>query len=47
MGLDDAKRIRQRIAPETTIVLTHLDSRPHLDGLANTIPAEDLKTFRF
>jgi ribonuclease BN (tRNA processing enzyme) len=47
MGLDDARRIRQRIAPETTIVLTHLDGRPELNGLAKTITAEDLKTFRF
>lgn len=47
MGLDDAKDIRQRIAPETTIVLTHLDAQPHLDGLKNVVTAEDLKTFRF
>ena len=47
MGLDDVKVIRERIAPETTIVLTHLNGRPHLDGLANVVTAEDLKTFRF
>jgi len=47
MGLDDAKVIRERIAPETAIVLTHLDGSPHLDGLKNVVTAEDLKTFRF
>ena len=47
MGLDDAKVIRGRIAPETAIVLTHLDGSPHLDGLKNVVTAEDLKTIRF
>ena len=47
MGLDDVKVIRKRIAPETTMVLTHLGGQPHLDGLANVITAADLKTFRF
>ena len=44
MGLDDVKVIRRRIAPETTLVLTHLGSQPHLNGMANTLVAEDLKT---
>ena len=47
MGLDDVKKVRQRIAPDTTLVLTHLTSRPATNGLANTLVAEDLKTFRF
>ena len=47
MGLDDVRVIRKRIAPETTMVLTHLGGQPHLDGLANVITAADLKTFRF
>lgn len=46
MGLDDVKLIRQRLSPETTIVLTHLGGTPTLNGLANTLVAEDLKTFR-
>jgi ribonuclease BN (tRNA processing enzyme) len=47
MGLDDIKVIRRRISPETTIILTHLDAKPSVNGLANTLVAEDLKTFRF
>ncbi len=47
MGLDDAKIIRGRISPHTRIVLTHLNSQPVLNGLANTLVAGDLKTFRF
>ena len=47
MGLDDVKVIRKRIAPDTKIVLTHLDARPQLNGLKNTVVALDLKTFRF
>ena len=47
MGIDDVKVIRKRIAPETKIVLTHLNGQPQLNGLKNTVAAEDLKTFRF
>jgi ribonuclease BN (tRNA processing enzyme) len=47
MGMDDIKVIRQRISPATTMVLTHLDAKPHLNGLPNTLVAEDLKTFTF
>jgi hypothetical protein len=47
MGLDDVKIIRKRIAPETTMVLTHLTGQPHLDGLVNTVTAGDLKSFHF
>ena len=47
MGLDDVRIIRQRIAANTTIVLTHLGGQPELDGLANVVTAADLKTFSF
>ena len=47
MGLDDLKVIRQRIAPDTKIVLTHLNGQPQLDGLANVLTAQDLKSFHF
>lgn len=47
MGMDDIKVVRERVSSGTTIILTHLDSRPHINGLANTIAAEDLKTFTF
>ena len=41
------KVIRNRLAPETTIVLTHMSGTPILNGMTNTLIAEDLKTFRF
>jgi hypothetical protein len=47
MGLDDVKIIRDRISSETTMVLTHLNSRPRLNGLSNTLIAEDLIAFKF
>jgi ribonuclease BN (tRNA processing enzyme) len=47
MGLDDVKVIRDRITPETTMVLTHLSSPPVVNGMKNTLIAEDLKTFHF
>lgn len=46
MGLDDVKVIRERISPHTKVILTHLNGRPELNGMANTLIAEDLKTFR-
>jgi len=47
MGLDDVKVIRKRLSQETAMVLTHMSGTPVLNGLANTLVAEDLKTFRF
>jgi ribonuclease BN (tRNA processing enzyme) len=47
MGLDDIKVVRERITPGTTMILTHMSSKPVLNGLKNTICAEDLKTFTF
>ncbi|HUF52469.1 MAG TPA: ribonuclease Z [Dehalococcoidia bacterium] len=47
MSLDDIKVIRERISPETKIILTHLGGVPVLNGMRNTMVAEDLKTFRF
>lgn len=47
MGLDDVKKIRGRLAPETTIVLTHLNGLPNVNGLHNVLTAADLKTFHF
>ncbi|MEO8458387.1 MAG: ribonuclease Z [Chloroflexota bacterium] len=47
MGLSDIKVVRDRITPETTMILTHLSAKPILNGLKNTLIAEDLKTFTF
>lgn len=47
MGLDDIKKIRKRLAKQTTMVLTHLNGQPKLNGLNNVLIAGDLKTFRF
>jgi ribonuclease BN (tRNA processing enzyme) len=47
MGLSDVKVIRDRISPATTMVLTHLTTKPVLNGMKNTFVAEDLKTFHF
>jgi ribonuclease BN (tRNA processing enzyme) len=47
MGLEDVKTIRKRLPPETAIILTHRNGLPNVNGLANTLIAEDLKTFRF
>lgn len=47
MGLDDAKAIRARLSPHTTIILTHLNGVPITGGLENTLAAQDFKTFRF
>lgn len=47
MGLDDLKKIRQKLPPETTIVLTHLNGQPNLNGMNNVLVAADLKTFHF
>lgn len=48
MGMDDIKVIRERISPDTTMVLTHLNTRPTLNGsLPNVLVADDLKTFTF
>ena len=47
MGLDDARAIRAKVRPETAIVLTHMNSQPDINGMANVVTAADLKTFRF
>jgi ribonuclease BN (tRNA processing enzyme) len=47
MSLDDIKVIRERISPETTMVLTHTSSKPALNGLRNVLIAEDLRKFEF
>ena len=47
MGIDDVKIIRGRVSSATTLILTHLSGRPELNGLKNTLVAEDLKTFSF
>ncbi len=47
MGLEDVKKIRKRLPPETAIILTHRNGLPNVNGLENTLIAEDLKTFRF
>lgn len=47
MGIDDIKIIRKRLPLETTIILTHLNGQPNVNGLENVVTAQDLKTFRF
>jgi ribonuclease BN (tRNA processing enzyme) len=47
MGFNDIKEIRKKISPRTTIILTHMKTRPSVNGVANTLVAEDLKTFTF
>jgi ribonuclease BN (tRNA processing enzyme) len=47
MGLEDIKVIRRRLPEETVMVLTHMTSVPAVNGLHNTLVAEDLKTFKF
>jgi len=47
MSLDDVKVIRKRLPPETAIILTHRNGLPNINGMENTLIADDLKTFRF
>lgn len=47
MGVDDLAVIRKRVAPETTILLTHLNGEPDIAGLENVIAARDFGTYRF
>lgn len=47
MGLEDLKKIRKKLPLETTIVLTHLNGLPNLNGMSNVLIAADLKTFHF
>jgi ribonuclease BN (tRNA processing enzyme) len=47
MGIEDVKVIRERVDPNTAILLTHLNGEPKIDGMRNVFAAEDLKTFRF
>ncbi len=47
MGIDDVKKIRERLPLETAIILTHRNGMPNINGLENTLIAEDLKTFHF
>lgn len=47
MGLDDMHAIRAGVSPDTTIVLTHLNGEPAVNGLNNVVAAHDLATFHF
>jgi ribonuclease BN (tRNA processing enzyme) len=47
MSVDDLRVIRKRVAPETTIVLTHLGGEPDVTGLENVVIARDFGTYRF
>lgn len=47
MGRDDLIRIRQRVAPQTTLILTHLGADPDIAGLDNVLVARDFATYRF
>ena len=46
MTLDDIRRLRREVSPETTFVLTHLETgRPHID-IEGVVVAEDFETIR-
>jgi hypothetical protein len=45
--MDDLRVIRKRVAPETTIILTHLNGEPDIAGLENVVVARDFGTYRF
>jgi len=47
MSIDDLRVIRKRVAPETTIILTHLGGEPDIAGLENVVIARDFGTYRF
>lgn len=47
MGVDDLRLIRERVAPETTIVLTHLNGEPDISALENVIAAQDFGAYSF
>lgn len=47
LGLDEIKTIRERVPPETAIILTHLDGEPATGNLPNVIVAQDMATYRF
>lgn len=47
MGLDDIREVRRQVAPEVTIILTHLNGEPDSSGLQNVIVAQDLATYCF
>ncbi len=47
MGMEDVRTVRKRVAPETTLVLTHLNGEPDIAGLENVIAARDLATYHF
>jgi ribonuclease BN (tRNA processing enzyme) len=44
MGFADARRLRELMAPDTTLILTHLQQAP-TQALPNTIVAEDYATY--
>jgi len=47
MGVDDLRVIRKRVAPETTIILTHVNGEPDIAGLENVVIARDFGIYRF
>jgi hypothetical protein len=47
MGIDDIKVVRKHLPPATTIILTHLNGQPNVNGLDNVVTAQDLKSFHF
>ena len=47
MGMDDLPVIRERVAPDTAIVLTHLNGEPDIAGLENVLIARDFGTYHF
>lgn len=47
MGMDDLPAIRQGVAPETTLILTHLGGEPDIAGLDNVLIARDFGTYYF
>jgi ribonuclease BN (tRNA processing enzyme) len=47
MSVDDLRVIRKRVAPNTTIILTHMGGEPDIAGLENVVIARDFGTYRF
>jgi hypothetical protein len=45
--VDDIPLVRAALAPEATLLLTHVDSDVDAGGMANTVVAKDYATYRF
>lgn len=45
--VDDMPRVRNAMAADATLLLTHIDSDVDSDGMPNTLVAKDYQTYRF